>query len=86
MGRHQANKLSAREMDVSGRAVRKPRMAKIRNLKIRKIVNLQHKIIGVIEERRLNWFGHLKRTRSNKIPPKMMLEWNAEGRSRHGKA
>ena len=28
-------------------------------------MNVQHSIFEVIEERRLNWFGHLKSLRSN---------------------
>ena len=40
---------------------RKSRKIKIRNLKIKEIMNIQHNIIVVVQERRLKWFGHLKR-------------------------
>ena len=53
-------------------------------MKIRKFLNFQHSIIQVTEERRLKSFGYLERMTSNTIP-KMMMEWNTEGRRRKGK-
>ena len=47
-------------------------------------MNLQHKIIQVIKQRQLKWFGFLKRFKSNKIS-KMILEWNSESRRRKRK-
>ena len=41
-------------------------------------------ILEVIEEQKLRWFGHVTRKREDKIP-KMILEWNAEGRRRRAK-
>ena len=38
----------------------------------------------VIEELKLRWFGHIPRMGEDRIP-KMILEWNAEGRRRPGK-
>ena len=37
-------------------------------------MNLEHKIIEVIEEKRLKLFRHLKRIRSNRIPKQ--LHWS----------
>ena len=41
-------------------------------------------ILEVIEERKLRWLGHIKRMGEDRIP-KMILEWNSEGRRRIGK-
>ena len=54
------------------------------HLKIRKTVNVQYKFIEVREERRLKLLGQLKTARTNTIP-KMLLEWNTEGRRRDRK-
>ena len=41
-------------------------------------------ILEVIEERKLIWFGHVTRMGEDRIP-KIILEYNAEGRRRRGK-
>ena len=73
IGRYQVSKLLARGSIFGGGQQKKSRKEKIMSLKIRKFVNVQHIIVEVIEKRRLKWFGHLKRIRSNRIP-KMILE------------
>ena len=50
-------------------------------LTITEIINVQHNVIGVIEESQLRYFGHLKGMGSDKIP-KMTLDWNAESKRR----
>ena len=50
-------------------------------MKIREIINFQHKIIEIIEENPLGWFGHLKKPGSYRIQ-KMILEQNAQSRKR----
>ena len=72
-------------MDFSQRAVREFKTEKIRKIKIREIMNVQHNIVEVIEERWLRWFGHLKGVRSERIPKKIFLEWNSKGSRRKGK-
>ena len=37
------------------------------NLKIRKIINVQHYTVEIILEKRLRWFGYLKRVGSDGI-------------------
>ena len=48
------------------------------------MLNDQHKIIEIIGERQLRWFGHLKRLESDRNP-KMIFEFNAEGTREKGK-
>jgi hypothetical protein len=40
-------------------------------------------ILEVIEEKRLRWFGHVKRMPGNSLPHKI-LEWEQEGARRKG--
>ena len=63
------------------KAVRKSRLDKIRNQRIREMMKVDNNILEVIEGRKLRWFGHIKRMGEDRIP-KMILKWNAEGRSR----
>jgi hypothetical protein len=41
-------------------------------------------ILEVIKEKRLRWFGHVKRMPGNKLPQEI-LEWEPEGTRRRGK-
>jgi hypothetical protein len=41
-------------------------------------------ILEVTEEKRLRWFGHVKRLPGNRLPQKV-LEWEAEGTRRMGR-
>jgi hypothetical protein len=41
-------------------------------------------ILEVIEEKRLRWFGHVKRMPGNRLPRKV-LEWEPEGTRRRGR-
>jgi hypothetical protein len=41
-------------------------------------------ILEVTEEKRLRWFGHVKRIPGNRLPLKI-LEWEPEGTRRKGK-
>jgi hypothetical protein len=41
-------------------------------------------ILEVTEERRLRWFGHVKRMPGNRLPLKI-LEWETEGTRRRGR-
>jgi hypothetical protein len=79
----QANKLPATEMDF-WRSARKSRKEKIRNVTIREIMEVGTNILEVIEEKRLRWFGHVKRMPGNRLPLKV-LEWEPEGTRRRGR-
>jgi hypothetical protein len=41
-------------------------------------------ILEVIEEKRLRWFGHVKRMSGKRLPLKI-LEWETEGTRRRGR-
>jgi hypothetical protein len=73
----QANKLLATEMDF-WRCARKSRKEKVRNVTIRKIMEVGKNILEVVEEKRLRWFGHVKRMPGNRLPLKV-LEWEQKG-------
>ena len=50
-------------MDVLRRSAGKSRMDKIRNKQMKEIMGVQQKldIIDIIEKKRLQWYGHVKR-------------------------
>ena len=51
------------EMDVLRKSARKSRMERIRNEHIKEIMGVKDKpdIIDIIERKRLQWYGHIKR-------------------------
>jgi hypothetical protein len=71
-------------MDFWRRSARKSRKEKVRNGTIRKIMEVGKNILEVIEEKRLQWFGHVKRRPGNRLPLKI-LEWEPEGTRRRGR-
>jgi hypothetical protein len=71
-------------MDFWRRSVRKSRKEKVRNGTIREIMEVGKIILEVTEEKRLQWFGHVKRMPGNRLPLKM-LEWEPEGTRRRGR-
>jgi hypothetical protein len=73
----QANKLLATEMDFWGRSVRKSRKGKVRNGTTREIMEVGKNILEVVEEKRLRWFGHVKRMPGNRLALKI-LEWETQ--------
>jgi hypothetical protein len=74
----QANKLLATEMDFWRRSARKSRKEKVRNVTIRGVMEVGKNILEATEEKRLRWFGHVKRMPGNRLPLKV-LEWEPEG-------
>jgi hypothetical protein len=78
------DKLLATEMDFWRRSARKSRKGKVRNVTIREIMEVGKNILEVIEEKRLRWFGHVKRMPGNSLPLKI-LEWEPEGTRRRGR-
>ena len=78
LDKHQANKLLAKEMEFwRGGGKLKPTKEGIRKLKIQRRMKMLHRIIELIGERRLRWFGHFKRMGSDRIL-KMIMEWVAK--------
>jgi hypothetical protein len=80
----QANNLLATEMDFWRSSARKSRKENVRNVTIRKIMEVGKNILEVTEEKRLRWFGHVKRMSGNRLPLKI-LEWEPEGTRRRGR-
>jgi hypothetical protein len=68
-------------MDFWRRSARKSRKEKVRSVTIREIMEVGKNILEVIEEKRLRWFGRVKRTPRNRLPMKI-LEWEPEGTPR----
>jgi hypothetical protein len=56
---------------------RKSRKEKVRNGTIREVMEVRKNILEVTEEKRLRWFGHVKRMPGNRLPLKV-LEWEPE--------
>jgi hypothetical protein len=71
-------------MDFWRRSARKSRKEKVRNATIREIMEVRKNILKVIEEKRLRWFGHVKRMPGNRLPLKI-LEWEPKGTRRRGR-
>jgi hypothetical protein len=64
--------------------VRKLRKEKVRNVTITEVMEVRKNILEVIEEKRLRYFGHVKRMPGNRLPLKV-LEWEPEGTQRRGR-
>ena len=47
-------------------------------------MQIDKNVLEIIEEKRLRWYGHLKRMPENRIPWKI-LNWTAEGRKGKGR-
>jgi hypothetical protein len=80
------NKILSTEMDVLRRSARKSRMERIKNEHIKKIMGVKGKpdIIDIIEKKRLQWYGHVKRMAEERIP-KLVMEWIPEERRKRGR-
>jgi hypothetical protein len=63
------NKTSSREMDVLRRSARKSRLERIKNENIKEIMGVKQKpdIINIIEKKRLQWYGHVKRMQEDRL-------------------
>ena len=58
------------------RSARQSRMERIKIEHIKEIMEVKGKpgIIDIIEKKRLQWYGHVKRIREDRIP-KLIMEW-----------
>jgi hypothetical protein len=63
-------------MDVLRRSATKSRLQRIKNEHIKKIMGVKKKpdIIDIIEKKRLQWYGHVKRMQEERLP-KLIMEW-----------
>jgi len=80
------NKIVSTEMDVLRRSARKSRMERIKNEHIKEIIGVKGKpdIIDIIERKRLQWYGHVKRIPEERIP-KLIMEWIPRERRKRGR-
>jgi hypothetical protein len=67
-------KFVSTEMDVLRRAARKSRVERIKNehIKERVVAKGKPNIIDIIEKKRLQWYGHVKRMPEERIPKLIM--------------
>jgi hypothetical protein len=86
MHSYQGNKSLSTEMDVLRRSARKSRMERIKNEHIKKIMGVKGKpnIIDIIEKKRRQWCGHVKRMPKERIP-KLIMEWIPQERRKGGR-
>ena len=70
------NKILSTEMDVLMRSARKSKMERINNEHINEIMGVKENpdIIDIIERKRLQWYGHVKRKEDERLP-KLIMEW-----------
>ena len=68
------------------RSARKSRMERIKNEHIKEIMGVKGKldIIDIIEEKRLQWYGHIKRMPEERIP-KLIMECIPRERRKRGR-
>jgi hypothetical protein len=73
-------------MDVLRRSTRKSRIERIKNEHIKEIMGVKEKpdIIGIIERKRLQWYGHVKRMQEERLP-KLIMEWIPGERRKTGR-
>jgi hypothetical protein len=80
------NKILSTEMDVLRRSTRKSRLERIKNEHIKEIMGVKEKpdIIDIIERKRLQWYGHVKRMQEERLP-KLIMEWIPGERRKRGR-
>jgi len=73
-------------MDVLRRSARKSRMERIKNEYIKEIMRVKEKpdIIDIIERKRLQWYGHVKRMQEERVP-KLNMGWIPGERRKRGR-
>jgi hypothetical protein len=84
LNRRQKSKLLATEMDYWRHSARKSRRERIRNTVIREMMKVEKTILGRIEQKQLQWCGHVKRMENGRVL-KTIMEWETEGRRRKGR-
>jgi hypothetical protein len=69
------NKIVSTEMDVKRTSARKSRLETIKNKHINEIMVVKGKpdIVDIIEKKRLQWYGNVKRMPEERIP-KLIME------------
>jgi hypothetical protein len=72
----ETNKIVSTEMDVLRRSAKKSRVKRIKNDQVKELMGVKEKpdIIDIIERKRPQWYGHVKRMPEDRIP-KLIMEW-----------
>jgi len=78
------NKVTATEMEYWRRSCRVTKMDRIRNEEIKRRMGINDDVLGYIEEKRLSWYGHVRRTDRNRWISKV-TEWSPIGRRKRGR-
>ena len=80
------NKILSRGMDVLRRSARNSRIERIKNEHRKEIMGVKEKpdIIDIIERKRLQWYGHVKRMQEERLP-KLIMEWITGERRKRGR-
>jgi len=80
------NKILSTEMDVLRRSARESRMERVKNEDIKEIMGVKRKpdITDIIEQKRLQWYGHVKRMPEERIP-KLIMDWIPRQRRKRGR-
>jgi hypothetical protein len=83
---YQRNKILSTEIDVLRRSARKSRLERIKNEHVKEIMGVKEKpnIIDIIERKRLQWYGHVKRMQEERLP-KLITEWIPGKRRKRGR-
>jgi hypothetical protein len=73
-------------MNVLRRAVRKSGMERIKNEYIKEIKGVKEKpdIIDIVQKKRLQWYGHVKKMLEERIP-ELIVEWIRRERRKRGR-
>ncbi|XP_044755015.1 uncharacterized protein LOC123313968 [Coccinella septempunctata] len=80
----QQNRLLALEMDFWRRSAGVSRIQRIRNERIREIMDAETTIIDDIKKAQLTWYGHVQRMQDERIP-KQILNWIPPERLKRGR-
>ena len=72
--------------DVLTKSARKSRMERINNEHIKEIMRVKGKpdIVDIIEQKRLQWYSHVKRMPEERIP-KLIMDWIPRERRKRGR-
>jgi hypothetical protein len=78
------NIILSTDMEVLRRSARKSRIERIKNEHMKDIMGVKEKpdIINIIERKRLQWYGHVKRMQKERLPKLIMEQIPGERRKR----
>ncbi|CAH0386587.1 unnamed protein product [Bemisia tabaci] len=76
--------LRAIEMDFWRRSAGISRRERIRNVKVREIMDVENDIVHDIRPKQLVWYGHVRRMTDDRLP-KQVFDWVPPGRRRRGR-